>query len=762
MLQNIPAELQAIPQWVAWRHEVVEGRSTKVPYHPSGRSRADVTKPATWGTFEQACDAVRTGNANGVGFVLTPNDPYAGIDIDDKDTNPASEQELVVHRKILEAFDSYTERSPGRVWTDDTGRQRGGYHVIIKGTTQRGFDRGHVGVYSFGRYLTFTGDVVHNAPITERQELLDMLVAQMDVAEEAQLVEYDTSVDDADLVEMAMNAANGEKFTALCNGQWESMGYPSQSEADFALMTMFAFYSLSNDQCRRLFRMSALGKREKATRDDKHLDRMLRKIRAKQPEPLKADDIRALTAKLLAPKAPEPTPAPRKVTEAPKQIEALSLPPGLVGEVAQYIYQSAVRPVPEIALAAAIAFVAGIVGRSYNISGTGLNQYIVLIAKTGSGKESAGQGIEKLISAVRPTVPMVDKFVGPSAFASGQALIKVLDERPCFASVLGEFGLTIKQMCDPRANPALVMLKRVLLDLYTKSGFDRTLQSSVYSDTEKNTKAVRAPSVTILGESTPETFFEELDSTHIAEGLVPRFLIIEYTGPRPPRNKNANISPPKALVERIVDIATIALTTMSNHTCGLVTMDQPAHKLMDDFDVEADAAINGAASDVEMQLWNRAHLKALKLAALIAVGVNPHNPVVDEGLATWAIQFVRRDVATMSTRYKSGEVGGAENQQEAMVRKAVDDYLRMDSHKRITTYKVPTQLAKEPIVPFDYIRRRARLLACFKNDRRGAQRALKETLQGMVESEVLALVPEAQAQGVFKVRSALYVLARNW
>ena len=73
-------------------------------------------------------------------------------------------------------------------------------------------------------------------------------------------------------------------------------------------------------------------------------------------------------------------------------VPGVSLPPGLVGEVAQYIYQTAIRPVPEIALGAAIAITAGVCARSYNISGSGLNQYLILLAKTGAGKEGAVTG----------------------------------------------------------------------------------------------------------------------------------------------------------------------------------------------------------------------------------------------------------------------------------------------------------------------------------------------------------------------------------
>lgn len=738
MWNNIPMELRALPQWVV-------ASADKVPLSPRTGQPASVTDPNTWATFEEA---VRTGMKH-VGFVLTEWDPYTIIDLDNKPSKPCTPEQWARHQKILEAFDSYTERSASGT----------GYHIIVKGRIPAGVHRDNVEVYSSARYMICTGDVVRNTPIADYQQLLDILYGEMKPADVVELDDVEGPLSDEEVVEMAMRAANADKFNELCRGDWQAMGYASQSEADFALLSILAYYTRDNEQVRRLFRMSQLGKREKAQKNDKYLNFALAKIRTQQPPLVDFEELKAnLAPATPIPEAPAPVPY---IKDTAPVVPGIGLPPGLVGEVAQYFYQTAIRPVPEVALGAAIAITAGVCARSYNISGSGLNQYLILLAKTGSGKEGAATGIDNLIAAVRPQVPMVDQFIGPSAFASGQALIKVLDERPCFVSVLGEFGLTLQQLCDPRANSAQIMLKKVLLDLYSKSGWNKVLRSSVYSDTEKNTKIVQAPNVTILGESTPESFFEGLDSTHIAEGLIPRFSVIEYTGPRPPRNRNANQPPSQQLVARFSELVTVSLTTANNGTCANVQVESTALQLLDEFDAKADEMINAAGSDVDMQLWNRAHLKALKLAAVIAVGCNPHAPVVTADIARWSIDFVERDVAVMTTRFQRGEVGAGDHRHEVDIRKAIEAYLAMSASQRLQ-YKTPKSLLDQPVVPFHYLRRKLRLLSAFKNDRRGVARALEESLKDMVRAEILRQVPPQQAMEKFGVTSELYVKGPTW
>ena len=796
MYHNIPLELREWPQWVCWRYEQVNGRVTKVPYNASGQYKANIKKPETWGTFEQACNTAASATMDGIGFVFTNADPYTGIDIDDKAENPASEEELAVHRRLLTQFESWTERSVGARWHDAQGRERGGYHIIIRGQINGGRDRGHVGVYSTERYLTFSGDVVRNAPIGNYQQLLELLIEQMpDNSVQYELLDMEAVMSDREVHEMAMEAFNGAKYDKLCRGDLvfaaadaQNHDYTSASEADLALISILGYYTRDNEQVRRLFRMSALGQREKHHGSNRWIDRCLKIFRSKQAPPTdlaaaqaaaeamlanakeeaewQAAPMDSSTGELCAPvaPAPAPTPAPPVAPAPPAHARthgAYTLPPGIVGELASYFYSTAVRPVQEAALVAAIGLVAGVVGRAYNISGTGLNQYMLFVATTGIGKEAVEDGISKMVTAARAIVPMAEDFVGPSAFGSGQGLIRVLDKRPCFVSVMGEFGLTLQALSDPRAPAASVLLRRVLLDLYGKSGWQNMLRETAYSDTEKNTKIVHAPSVTICGTATPETFWDIIDASDIADGLIPRFHIVEYKGQRVARNKAHGHPPSQQLTQRFADLLTVAITSKQNMTCSAIQMMPDAERLMDAFDEECDEHMRGKVSAAEAQVWNRAHLKALKLAGLLAVGCNPHAPTVTLDLAIWAIGFVDRSSQAVLKRFQSGDVGNGEQKQTAELRRLIEDYFKYDA-KTLLGYKAKPEVQKAGIIPYSYLTIRSSRLACFSKDRAGAVRSLKLALDNMVAAEQLGQLTPQEAMEKFQKREGLYYLGANW
>lgn len=750
--QNIPLELRELNQWVY-------AGPDKVPMNPRTGKCADPTKPETGGTFQEA---LHCGMPH-VGFILSENDPYCIIDLD----APLTEEQKERHGKIYRGFDTYAEKS-------QSGQ---GVHIVMRGKIPCAVRRDKFEVYSKERYMIFTGNVMRPLAINDCQDSLDSLFLQIGrlIDDTGDLIEEEQTLDDSHIWRMASNANNGENFRALCNatadsmpgskdGTWAEIGkYESQSEADYALLSMLAFYSRSNEQIRRMFRETRLAQRNKSIRNDVYLNRSLKRIRNRET-PL-VDFSKLL--RVATPIVPEPPaiplgdypPLPPPPFHANER--HVSFPPGLVGEIASFILTTAIRPVPEIALAGAISFMAGIAGRTYNISSNGLNHYILVLAKTGRGKDGAASGIDLLINAVSQDVPMFSMFVGPGSFASGPAVVKTLAAQSCFLSVLGEFGQTLKLLCDSRANEAQTTYKRALLDAFSKSGSHKRMYSSAYSDKEKNTGIVQSPNLTLLGESNPTTFFASIDESHIAEGLISRFSIFQYDGLRPAKNPNAFHPPEKELVEKIKEVVTLAINSNHHFSTIPVSMTAEAKILMDEFDVFADSEINRHGSEVSAELWNRGDLKVLKLAALVAVGCSPKNPIITLDLAKWAINLTRREIGAILKRFTDGEIGTGEQKQDSEIKRLFAEFQKLTPEQKIT-YRCPPALLEMQVIPFHYLNLRCRTLSCFKDDRRGSKKALDEALNTMTKTEVLEMIPLSQLLHEHKTRSPVYYPGAAW
>lgn len=749
----IPTEMRQYRQWVCWRYEDRNSpKPTKVPYDPRNGHLASVTDPNSWCDFDMAVAYAQIPNSpyDGIGFVLTKFDPYTFIDLDDTQGDTVS---LERQQKIFKEFDSYSERSP-------SGQ---GLHIIVKGNIPAGRRRSHIEVYSSERYMTMTGDIFHDKPIEERQSLTHMLWAQMgggageNVYHKGDAPETET---DEQVITRALAAVNGDKFKTLLDGQWQGI-YPSQSEADFAFIDIIAFYTQSKVQIARIFRRSILGQRDKAQRGD-YVDKMILRAFDRMLPPI---DIIALNNKFEEAKAdgvlptisgvtPPPAPDAAAAEEKPANISGgtairkfwqpmpIVPPPGLVGDIAKFIYNAAPRPVPEAAIVAAIGLMAGICGRSYNVSGTGLNQYILLLAPTGTGKEGIASGISKLMDSVKVTVPACRHFRGPAEIASGQALLKHISnpDKRCFVSIVGEFGLKMQQLASPRASASELTLKRVLLDLYNKSGFKDTVAASIYAQKENNTEEVESPSVTILGESTPETFYDSLDERLITDGLLPRFMFVEYTGKRPPRNIGHElVQPDPDLILRLKELTEYNIMMQGNSstprrvinvgcTADALTFLNTIDKLVDD-------AINETNTDTLRHLWNRAHIKTLKLAALVAVGRNYNNPIITIEDAEWALNVIMQDIVGIVTRFSRGEIGRNtdENKQGREILRVCVEYAACE-FREVKGYGVDAALHKDRIIPNSFISRKLRNSSIFRNDRNGAREALNRTIKGLLDA----------------------------
>lgn len=257
-------EIQSVKQWVAFRFEERNGKRTKIPVNPHTGGNAQTNNPETWGTLAQAQEAVKRYGVDGVGFVFANG--YFGIDLDHV-IDPEARTIKKYAQDIIDTVDSYTELSPSGT----------GVHIIAKGSPN--FDRNRNddiglemyyptfkedGSISRGRYFTVTGNAYGDVkPIADRTEQAQevykkYLHRETQAPATSPSVGTPANLSDAEIINKAMNARNGARFSALWAGDTSAYG-GDHSRATQALVNDLCYWTNGDaDAIDRLFRQSGL------------------------------------------------------------------------------------------------------------------------------------------------------------------------------------------------------------------------------------------------------------------------------------------------------------------------------------------------------------------------------------------------------------------------------------------------------------------------------------------------------------------------
>ncbi len=738
---RIPQELRDRKQWaVSTLNMKPDGTPDKAPRNPHTGWPIDPTDPESWFTFDQVINS----GYKAIGYMLHEDDPFCIIDLDDKLDKPLTEEKRARQAKIYETFDSYTERS-------QSGR---GTHIILQGKIGGGFNRDAVEVYDQERYMICTGDVIRQTTINAYDELLAIMVHEMGgVVNFSEWPEDEPErCGDEEFLRRARGAANGEKFSDLFDRIPEPM--EDWSQRDASLAQMIVFYSKNHEQILRIFRQSKLYRPKAKGKNPEHYENYyLRRTFGKAFYHQKGEDADMSVGEHTLNTMVEIESKP----EFPKF--PILDPGGLLGEIVKFIYDSMKRPSLELAVAGGLAFLAGTAGRQYNVSSTGLNLYIVVVAKTGMGKEGVTTGINALMSGCVFNYPRVFEFQGPARLASGQALIKLLSAQPCCLSIFNEFGEQLASMVNSKASEAQSTLRQILLDIYSKSGRGQSYHGMAYADSTRNVPVILSPSFSFYADSTPETYYGTFRSKTVASGLIPRLLTIHYKGKRPRLNNFTFDQPSSALVDRICELlSTVGKLAMENKVLN-VLQDAEATKLLSDFNEKMDDLINEGSGDVFVELANRGHLKALKIAALIAVGKKFEEPEITADDARWAINLVELEIENTRAGKATGQIGTDAAKQEFAVEKAARDYLRMPLKGRASY--CPKALLKEGhLIPESFFRKRLLNLEEFNHIPNQTNRAIESALETAVRMDILQVLSQEQAKK-YKLRQRIYTIGTS-
>ncbi len=246
----IPRELTDKPQWVLWKAETRNSKLTKIPYQTNDR-RAKSNDPMTWTTFIKVMEAYESGKYDGIGFVLSSQDPFVAFDLDkcrDAETKKIADWA----QDIVNTLQSYTEITPSNQ----------GLRVIVKAKLlHQGRRKGNIEIYDDKRFITVTGSHLSGTPATIENRERETHKLHTEIFGSTETSENETSsflpnLNTTEIIKKAREAKNGPKFSKLWQGDWSD--YPSQSEADQALCSMLAFWVPEPTRIDSLFRLSGL------------------------------------------------------------------------------------------------------------------------------------------------------------------------------------------------------------------------------------------------------------------------------------------------------------------------------------------------------------------------------------------------------------------------------------------------------------------------------------------------------------------------
>ncbi|WP_210136422.1 phage/plasmid primase, P4 family [Staphylococcus sp. GDK8D68P] len=249
---EIPDELKQLPKWVLWRAEWdnKQKQYKKVPYSYAGY-RASSTESETWTIFDAIHSLYEKNDSyNGIGFVLSNDDDYICLDIDDA-VNPDTGQlktDLALEMTEL----TYCELSPSGT----------GLHCFFKGElpSERKKKRSDLDIelYNNARFMTVTGESIGQSEICEVQATINNIVERYFKVEEPVKTftihpNSTNDLSDDEVLDIMMKSKNKDKISDLLKGNYEKY-FDSPSEGVQSLLHYLAFYtSKDKGQMERLF-----------------------------------------------------------------------------------------------------------------------------------------------------------------------------------------------------------------------------------------------------------------------------------------------------------------------------------------------------------------------------------------------------------------------------------------------------------------------------------------------------------------------------
>jgi hypothetical protein len=347
--------------------------------------------------------------------------------------------------------------------------------------------------------------------------------------------------------------------------------------------------------------------------------------------------------------APVMLPPQTSLDPAPAIPTYIANPPGILGDIARWITETAPKAQPELSVAAAVALCSVVMGRNYRSQfGNRTSLYLVMVAKSTEGKEHPQQCVEKVLTAAH-----LETLIGGSGYTSAGAVYSALLKSPAHIATIDEIGKLLK-LSRAKGNAHSEAALDKLVEAFGRQ--DGILRPPTYStmtlkDTQRPAeRVIHHPAITMLGATTPGTFYENLTSDLVKDGFLGRCIVVESQQPRQLTRFVDRTDPPARVVEwcQAVHVSGAAMGNLSDvsvaelpATVIPLPFSESCLPIMQAFEAELnDAKTAGEGEGLDV-LLGRSLEKALKLAMIAAKADDPGARDVKAQHMEWAVAYVR-------------------------------------------------------------------------------------------------------------------------
>jgi len=424
---------------------------------------------------------------------------------------------------------------------------------------------------------------------------------------------------------------------------------------------------------------------------------------------------------------------------APAVPSFITNPPGMLGEIARWITATAPKSQPEFALVGAIAIASTIMARTYRSQfGNFTSLYLIVVGKSTEGKEHPQKCVRRAFDAAG-----LQKLAGGSGYTSAGAVYSALLTAPAHCVTIDEIGKLLKMSRGVgQANTEAALDK--LIEAFGRQ--DGIMTPPTYSTTtagkgapRAETRVVHNPGITMLGATTPATFYSSLTADLVQDGFLGRCIVVQSYQPRQLMQLNAvtNTPPPRvvewckrvhAMGARQGDLAG-ALVDVPDMEPSFIDLPftDACTPMMRKFEQELNDekdAIEGENLDV---LLGRTLEKAMKLAMIACKADSPDNLEIKPEHLDWAINYLRHyDLALVRSVRKER----TENEFDAEMKQLLT---YVGNAKKYVKDKKYGPLLRRGLMP------RGKLLGLMKMK----SRPLSELIEAATESGQLVKSPDA-------------------